>query len=133
MKNPFLFFAGLFGLLGVAAGAFGAHALKGSMPADLLEIFQTGSTYAKIHAVALLAVAVLFAVKGERTERSVRIAGWAYIVGIFIFAGTLWTLALTGGRWLGAITPIGGLSLMIGWGCLAWTALSSGKFQSPEK
>jgi len=103
------------GFLAVAAGAFGAHALKDRLAPDLLAIFETGTRYAFVHLPALLAVAWLSA---NKPATSVTVAGVAFTVGVLIFTGTLWTLALTGHRWLGAITPIGGLSLLVGWAAL---------------
>ena len=116
MNNIPLFLSGIFGFLGVGAGAFGAHALKTRLPADLLAIFETGSRYCLIHAVVLLGLAVLFQKDPSPwISRSV----FCFALGIIIFSGSLWTLALTNIRWLGAITPLGGVSLLLGWLFLA--------------
>ncbi len=105
--------AGLLGALGVAAGAFGAHALRGAISPRNLEIWQTGAHYQQVHAVVLLAVSI-WALQEERRLR--RLAILLFTVGILVFAGTLYPLALSlGPRMLGAITPIGGLCLIGGW------------------
>ncbi len=115
----------LFGLLGVAAGAFGAHGLKPHLTElGTLAVWETASDYALAHAVALVAVGLL--AQRHRT-RPTAVAAWAFLVGAVIFSGTLWLLAVSGIKWLGAITPIGGTSLLIGWGALAlagWRATS---------
>jgi uncharacterized membrane protein YgdD (TMEM256/DUF423 family) len=118
------FLAGLLGLLAVAAGAFGAHALKKQLsPADL-EIWKTGAQYHLIHAV-LLAWVAYRARNGEALL--LRVSAWCLVAGILIFAGTLYGLVLTQARWLGAITPLGGLSLMAGWLFLAIAGLGKEK------
>ena len=117
-----LFFAlgCLSGFLGVALGAFGAHALKGRLDADLLATFEVGVRYQMVHALALLAV-------GWACTRwpgaLVNASGWLFVAGSVIFSGSLYALSLTGLRWLGAITPLGGLGLLAGWLCLAWATL----------
>ncbi|HEU0015111.1 MAG TPA: DUF423 domain-containing protein [Longimicrobium sp.] len=100
------------GFLGVAAGAFGAHALRDSVPPDLLQAFETGARYQMYHALALLAVAL-----GEQRTggRGWRAAGWLFVAGTVLFSGSLYLLALTGVRWLGAITPLGGAAFLAGW------------------
>ena len=120
MTNIWLCISGIFGFLGVGAGAFGAHALKTRLAADLLAIFETGSRYCLIHAVVLLATAIY--IQQTSSVWATRSA-WCFSVGITIFSGSLWILALTNTRWLGAITPIGGLFLLLGWVflCLAGT------------
>jgi len=106
--------------VGVALGAFGAHGLKSRVGPEDLAIFETGVRYHLIHALALLAV-------GWAAQRwpggAVSAAGWAFVAGIAIFSGSLYVLVLTGQRWLGAVTPIGGLSLILGWLALAIAAL----------
>jgi len=112
MQGAFLRIGAAFGLIGVAAGAFGAHALRGRLtPADLA-IFETAVRYQMIHALALLAVGIAAA---RWPERGWTLAAWAFTAGVLVFSGTLYLLALTGIGWLGAITPIGGLCLMAGW------------------
>lgn len=103
--------------LAVAAGAFGAHALKEHLTPDMLAIFETAARYQMYHALALLAVGVLDAALGPcRTRRA---AGWCFVVGVLIFSGSLYGLSLSGIRWLGAITPIGGAAFLLGWVLLA--------------
>lgn len=119
----------LFGLAGalsaltaVAAGAFGAHALRARLSPDLLAVFETGARYQMYHALALLAVAWLAAARPG--ANSAVWAGGLFLLGTVVFSGSLYALALTGQRWLGAITPLGGVAFLAGWGCLAWAALT---------
>lgn len=106
--------------LAVGLGAFGAHGLRATLSSDDLATFETGVRYQMYHAIALLAVAWA-ASRWEAT--SIVFAGWAFVVGIVIFSGSLYFLVITGPRWLGAITPIGGVALIVGWALLAWGAL----------
>lgn len=106
--------------LGVVFGAFGAHGLRERLPADLLDIFETGVRYHLIHALGLFAVA---SAASRWPNGWVGAAGWLFVAGITIFSGSLYVLALTGARWLGAITPIGGVCLILGWAVLAIGAL----------
>jgi uncharacterized membrane protein YgdD (TMEM256/DUF423 family) len=101
--------------LAVAAGAFGAHALRARLPADLLAVFETAARYQMYHALALLAVAWL---ADRRGTTPVKAAGWLFVAGTVIFSGSLYTLALSGVRALGAITPLGGVCFLAGWLCL---------------
>lgn len=107
----------LLGAIGVAAGAFGAHALQGRLSPDRLAVFETGVRYQLIHALALLATA--WAVDRWPSPPS-RAAGWLFLVGILLFSGSLYVLCLTGVGWLGAVTPLGGTALILGWLALAW-------------
>ena len=116
----FLRLAGVLGALAVAMGAFGAHALKARLPADLLEIFEVGVRYHFYHTLALLAVAV--GVGELWGSRWTPWACWAWMVGIAVFSGSLYLLAFTGARWLGAITPLGGLAFILGWVFLVMAA-----------
>jgi len=104
--------------IAVAAGAFGAHALRARLEPRLLEVFETGARYQMYHALALLFVAWL----AERAPGSgaVRLAGWAFVAGTVLFSGSLYLMALTGATWLGAITPLGGVAFLVGWGAVAW-------------
>ena len=104
--------AAISGALGVAAGAFGAHGLKDRVEERMLDIWSTAAQYQLIHALALLAVA-LFLGRSETT--ALKVAGHAFFWGTLIFSGSLYVLALSGVRWLGAITPIGGALLIGGW------------------
>lgn len=104
--------------LAVAAGAFGAHGLKDRIDADLLVVFEVGARYHMYHALGLFAVAWL----ASRGARGAALAGGLMLVGIAVFCGSLYALALSGERWLGAITPIGGVAWLVAWLCLAWAA-----------
>lgn len=113
----FFVIAAIFGMFGVAAGAFGAHALKDRLSPSMLDVFETAARYQMYHALALFAVA--WAVDRWGGGPAVW-AGWAFVVGILVFSGSLYVLSLTGIRWLGAITPIGGAAFLLGWALLAW-------------
>ncbi len=102
--------------LGVILGAFGAHGLRARLSPEMLVVFETGVRYHLIHALGLLAVA---GAASRWPGSYVSIAGYLFVAGIFIFSGSLYVLAITGIRWLGAITPIGGVCLIVGWGLLA--------------
>lgn len=108
--------------LAVAAGAFGAHGLKARLAPDLLEIFETGARYHMYHALGLGLVALAGL---ARPQLPINGPGAAMLLGTVVFSGSLYVLALTGQRWLGAITPVGGLAFLVGWGWLAWWALRS--------
>src|SRR5690554_153559 len=108
----FIIFGALLGLLAVAAGAFGAHALENHLDARMLEIWETAARYQIYHALALFGAAWLVT---QSPSGWASAAGWAFFIGTLIFSGSLYILALSGIKWLGAITPIGGVSLMIGW------------------
>lgn len=103
----------------VAAGAFGAHALKARLPQDLLSTWQTAVQYHGWHALALALVGVLLQQSPDRL--GLALAGWCFVAGVVLFSGSLYALALTGVRGLGAITPIGGVAFLAGWATLAWT------------
>jgi uncharacterized membrane protein YgdD (TMEM256/DUF423 family) len=107
------------GFLGVALGAFGAHALKTRLSPDLLAAFDTGVRYQMYHVFALVAAAWGWA---RWPGRAFAIAGALFLAGILVFSGSLYLLAFTGTRWLGAVTPLGGLAFLAGWLCLAWGA-----------
>ncbi len=117
-----LFFAAgaISGFLSVALGAFGAHGLKNRLSAEMLAIFETGVRYQMYHALALLAVAwACSRWPGTWSAGS----GWLFLAGTLIFSGSLYVLALSGVRWLGAITPLGGLAFLAGWLCLLVAAI----------
>jgi uncharacterized membrane protein YgdD (TMEM256/DUF423 family) len=103
----------------VALGAFAAHGLKNTIPPDMLAVFETGVRYQMYHAFALFAAAWGFA---QWQSRGFVLAGWLFVAGIVVFSGSLFLLALTGARWLGAVTPLGGLAFLAGWLCLTWGA-----------
>jgi len=115
MPRTFLLLAAFFGFTAVALGAFAAHGLKSRLPLDLLAVFQTGVQYQMFHALALLALAVL---AKQVISNTLLLAGVLFVLGILLFSGSLYLLALTGTRTLGMITPIGGLAFLGGWLCL---------------
>jgi uncharacterized membrane protein YgdD (TMEM256/DUF423 family) len=108
--------------LAVALGAFGAHGLKTRVTPDLLAVFETGVRYHMYHALALLAVAWQVERSGSPLAPA---AGWLFVAGIAIFSGSLYAMTFTGARWLGAITPIGGICFIAGWALLAAAAMRS--------
>lgn len=103
-------------LLAVAAGAFGAHGLRSRLSDELLAAFETGARYQMYHALALLAVAWAHT---RWPGGVVSVAGWLFVAGTVVFSGSLYLLALTGQRWLGAVTPVGGVAFLLGWLALA--------------
>jgi len=119
MARWWLLIGSVAGFLGVAGGAFGAHALKARISEQMLANFDTGTRYLLAHAVALLVVGVL---SGRDGVGDLTTVGGAFTVGMVIFTGSLWLMALTGTRWLGAITPIGGTALLVGWVALGLAA-----------
>lgn len=127
INKTFLQIGCLFALLGVVLGAFGAHGLESRLSPERLATFETGARYQMYHALALVAVAILTAFLKD--QRFVRIAGWLFVIGIFLFSGSIYLLAcreligLTTWRWLGPLTPIGGICLIIGWGLLFLAAV----------
>lgn len=106
--------------VGVMLGAFGAHGLRDRLTVDMLAIFETGVRYHFIHALALFVVAWA---ASRWPGPFVNAAGWLFVAGIVIFSGSLYVLSISGIRWLGAITPIGGLCMIAGWALLAVAAL----------
>lgn len=123
MVRIFLGIAAIFGGLSVAGGAFASHALKEKLSERALEIFETGARYQMYHALALLIVALLLS-HAEAAQSILVAAGVAFIAGVVIFSGSLYTLSLTNIKWLGAITPLGGVAFIVGWSCLAVAAWS---------
>lgn len=120
MERVFAVAGAVAALLGVALGAFGAHALEARLEARDLATFETGVRYQMYHALALLAVA--WAV-GRWPGGATSFAGWAFVAGIVVFSGSLYLLVLTDTRWLGAVTPLGGVAFLAGWAALAWAVL----------
>ena len=112
LKIAFIF-ASLAGALGVVLGAFGAHALRGSIEPRLMETFQTAVQYQLIHALALLLVSLAMGWLGQ--SLSFEISAYAFMAGIILFSGSLFGLVLTEMRWLGPVTPLGGFCLIVGW------------------
>jgi uncharacterized membrane protein YgdD (TMEM256/DUF423 family) len=119
MLRSFLLLAAFFGFTGVGLGAFAAHGLKDRLSADYLAVFHTGVTYQLVHALALLAVAILCV---QVPGRLMSAAGILFCVGILLFSGSLYALTLTGVSKLGIITPFGGLAFLAGWVCLGLAA-----------
>ncbi|MGY4491183.1 DUF423 domain-containing protein [Pseudomonas sp. TE3610] len=124
MLRQFLMLAAFFGFTGVGLGAFAAHGLKDRLSSDYLAVFHTGVTYQLVHALALLAVAVL---STQLSSRLVNAAGVLFCIGIVLFSGSLYLLTLTGVRVFGVITPFGGLGFLAGWACLGMAAWNLGR------
>jgi uncharacterized membrane protein YgdD (TMEM256/DUF423 family) len=128
MVKVFLAIASLLAGLSVALGAFASHGLKDKLTERALEIFETATRYQMYHALALMLVAILL-MQGElmpveTAQPWLNAAGYAFIAGVIVFSGSLYALSFSGIKVLGAITPIGGVAFMVGWGCLAIAALS---------
>ena len=119
LRRRLLCIAAVLGALAVVAGAFGAHALNARVPARMLEVWATGVRYQMWHALALLGAVALL---DQLSVRLLRLAGHAWVLGVVIFAGSLYLLVLTGYTALGALTPVGGLLLIVGWVLLALAA-----------
>lgn len=118
-SNTFVALGALSAMLAVAAGAFGAHALQERLPPERLSPFEVAARYHMYHALGMLATGWVL----DRWPRAAaRAAGWLFALGTVLFSGSLYALALSGLRWLGAITPFGGLAFLAGWLALAWAA-----------
>jgi uncharacterized membrane protein YgdD (TMEM256/DUF423 family) len=122
MERLFFLIGAVSAFVAVAAGAFGAHGLKGRLSAEMLSVFEVGVRYQMYHAFALIAVA--WAVSRWPGTLATT-AGWLFVAGTVVFSGSLYLLSLTGQRWLGAITPLGGLAFLAGWLCLAMACWKS--------
>jgi uncharacterized membrane protein YgdD (TMEM256/DUF423 family) len=116
MDRVFVLCGALSAFIAVAAGAFGAHALRARLGPDLLAVFETAARYQMYHALALIAVAWT---ASRWAAPQIRAAGWLFVAGTILFSGSLYLLALTGVRGLGAVTPFGGLCFLAGWLLLA--------------
>ena len=116
MDRIFFGLGALSAFLGVAAGAFGAHGLKSRLTPDMLAVFDVGVRYQIYHAFALLICAWAIT---KWPGTLVNTSGWLFVAGTIVFSGSLYALSLSGVRWLGAITPFGGLAFLAGWLCLA--------------
>ena len=122
MDRTFFVLGAVSGFLAVALGAFAAHGLKGKLPPDLFDVFEVGARYHMYHALALLGTAwAVTRWPGGATTA----AGWLFVAGTVLFSGSLYLLAVTGVRALGAITPLGGLAFILGWLALVWAACAS--------
>ncbi len=123
MDRSFALLGCLFGVTAVAAGAFGAHALRDAIPAERLAVFETAARYQMYHALALLFVSI---VAGFRPGGAASLAGWFFCSGIVLFSGSLYLLALSGARSWGAVTPVGGVLFLAGWAALGWSLMRGG-------
>jgi uncharacterized membrane protein YgdD (TMEM256/DUF423 family) len=123
MDRVFLTIGALSAGIAVAAGAFGAHGLKSRLSAEMLNTFEVGVRYQMYHAFALIVTAWA---QARWPTAQLTVSGWLFILGTVLFSGSLYLLSLTGIRWLGAITPLGGLAFLAGWLCLAWAAWKQG-------
>lgn len=117
----FLSLGAIAAMLAVILGAFGAHALRAKVPADLLAVYNTGVQYHFWHALGLLAIGLV--AMHLRDSAPLVWAGWLMLAGIVLFSGSLYVLAVTGVRWLGAITPFGGVAFIAAWALLAWAVV----------
>lgn len=116
----------IWGFLAVSMGAFGAHGLKERLEnLGMTANFHTAAQYHMYHALALVAVGLV--AQSGRAGKPVAVAGWSFLLGSLIFSGSLYILSLTGIKWLGAITPIGGVFLLIGWASLAFSAFGESR------
>ncbi|MFZ6871993.1 DUF423 domain-containing protein [Undibacterium sp. Di27W] len=118
--RSFIATAAILMFIGVTAGAFGAHGLKQMLSADMLVVWQTAVTYQMVHGLGMLVLGIMLQ---QQDSALLRKAAWAMLAGVIIFSGSLYALALTGVRILGAITPIGGVAFLAGWAMLAWAAI----------
>ena len=123
MLNALMTFGALSAATSVVLGAFGAHALKGKLTGASLATFETAVHYQMTHSLGLLLVGVLMLVLGVKTPWLT--AAWSFTVGIFLFSGSLYGLALVGWRWLGPVTPVGGALFIVGWLALAYGLLTA--------
>ncbi len=117
----FLSMGSLLALVAVALGAFGAHGLKARLTPDLLAVYQTGVQYHFYHALGVILVGL--ACFHLPDSAALRTSGWLMAAGILLFSGSLYALALSGERWLGAVAPVGGTAFILGWGAFAWAVL----------
>ena len=117
LSQRFLILGSVFAAFGVATGAFGAHALKGILDPPMMQVFDTATRYQMYHAFGLCIVSLAI---DRYPERRLEQTGWLFTIGIFLFSGSLYAVSLTGIRWLGAVTPIGGLAFLAGWMLFGW-------------
>ena len=114
-RSPLISLGAINAAIAVAAGAFGAHGLRERLEPRALEVFETGARYHMYHALAIILVGLI-----AGSQPRAQTAGWIFQAGIVLFSGSLYALALTGSKVLGAITPLGGLAFLAGWVWLAW-------------
>ena len=122
MDRLFIATGALSAFIGVAAGAFGAHGLKTRLSPEMLDVFEVGVRYQMVHALALFVGAWAYI---RWPVPLVKASGILFITGTVFFSGSLYLLSISGTKWLGAITPIGGLAFLAGWACLGWVAVRS--------
>jgi uncharacterized membrane protein YgdD (TMEM256/DUF423 family) len=129
VKARFIGIGAIASLLSVAFGAFGAHGLKGLLSDSMMRNYETGVQYQMFHSLGLILIGMLILLwdKDSRSSAWLNRAGWLLLAGIVLFSGSLYTMALTGKTWLGAITPIGGVSFIAGWAVLTATAWRTGR------
>ena len=126
--NKLIALGGVFAGLGVALGAFASHGLKASLSPYLLEVFNIGVQYQFIHAIAIIVCGGLLLNKVSiKAQKYFFLAAICFIIGIFCFSGSLYALALTGIKWFGPITPLGGMIFMLGWVLLVYAALQNNR------
>lgn len=126
MERVLLIVAGVYGFLGVALGAFGAHGLRPifERAADSAKRFEWWHTATQYHLVHALAIGLAAWLVGRTQSTAATVAGFAFAGGVLLFSGTLYTMAITGVRWLGAVTPIGGVMLLVGWAAIVVAAFA---------
>jgi uncharacterized membrane protein YgdD (TMEM256/DUF423 family) len=123
MNQIWIGLGAIFAFLSVGCGAFGAHGLESKLEPRMLAVWETAARYQMYHALALIGLGIWI---GQRPlPGSVTVAGWAFTLGIVLFSGSLYALALSGIKILGAITPLGGMAFLIGWIAFAWAAFKS--------
>jgi uncharacterized membrane protein YgdD (TMEM256/DUF423 family) len=120
VDKTFLLVGSLAAFLAVALGAFGAHGLRTRLSPDMLAVFETAVRYQMYHALAILLTGLIAA---RMDGWAIHAAGWAFTIGIVLFSGSLYLLALTGVPMWGAVTPLGGVAFLIGWGFLIWAGI----------
>lgn len=120
MERKRIAIGSVLGGLAVALGAFGAHSLRDVLTPSALETFETGVRYQFYHAVAIILAGLVLG--RDPSAKLANAAGWLFMIGVAIFSGSLYLLTITGMRWLGAITPIGGVAFIVGWACLGLAA-----------
>ena len=120
MERKWIAIGSVLGGLAVALGAFGAHSLRDVLTPSALETFETGVRYQFYHAVAIILAGLVLG--RDPSAKLSNAAGWLFMIGVAIFSGSLYLLTITGMRWLGAITPIGGVAFIVGWACLGLAA-----------
>ena len=123
MSNFFIGLGALSAFISVAAGAFGAHTLKQALDSDMLAVYHTAVDYQFFHSLGLILIGILHKISPRRAHS---VAAWAMLVGIMIFSGSLYILSMTGIKWLGMITPIGGICFLAAWLIVALSYLAGG-------